>query len=275
MDEYEPLHPFMDRVTWDTIVCVPLTFRDRAVGVLVVYRAGDEGPTAEEITFLQAIADQAAVAVENARLFAETQDKAALEERQRLARELHDSVSQALFSIALHARTALALLTRDPERLSEPLEHITSLAQAGMAEMRALIFELRPESLENEGLVAALTKQVAALRARYGIEVHAELGDEPPISIDAKEVIYRVAQESMHNTLKHARATRIDLRLDHSQDAVWVEIRDNGVGFDPTSSFPGHLGLHSMRERAIRRGGTFQIESDAGKGTRIRVELPL
>jgi signal transduction histidine kinase len=105
--------------------------------------------------------------------------------------------------------------------------------------------------------------------------VHAELGDEPPISIDAKEVIYRVAQESMHNTLKHARATRIDLRLDHSQDAVWVEIRDNGVGFDPTSSFPGHLGLHSMRERAIRRGGTFQIESDAGKGTRIRVELPL
>jgi signal transduction histidine kinase len=236
--------------------------------------AGTE-PAGEQISFLNAIADQAAVAVENARLLSEAQGKAALEERQRLARELHDSVSQAIFSIALHARTARTLLTRDPGRVSEPLEHIFSLSQAAMAEMRALIFELRPESLETEGLIAAITKQTAALRARHGIDVHLKLCEEPDLPIDTKEVLYRIAQEAIHNTIKHAHATRVDVVMDCSSTLIKMQIKDNGVGFDATGQFPGHLGLQSMRERIARVGGTLDIDSRTGSGTSVRVVVPM
>src|SRR5213078_3825441 len=144
-------------------------------------------------------------------LLIDAQAKAALEERQRLARELHDSVSQALFGISLGARTARALLAQDPARAAEPIDYVQSLAEAGLAEMRALIFELRPESLESEGLVAAISKQAAALRARHQIEVRADLGAEPALPLERKEALYRIAQEATHNTVKHARAGAIDL----------------------------------------------------------------
>src|SRR5205814_2045547 len=185
-----------------------------------------------------------------------------------------DSVSQAIFSTSLPARTASALLHKDPSKVAEPIDHIRSLAQAAMAEMRALIFELRPESLENEGLVAALSKQVAATRVRHYLDVRAELCDEPDLPLDVKEAIYRIAQESLHNTVKHARASRIDLSLSHDDDFITLRLRDNGVGFDSSRQFPGHLGLHSMRERAARFGGTFNIESSPGKGTRTLVQIP-
>jgi signal transduction histidine kinase len=120
-----------------------------------------------------------------------------LEERQRLARELHDSVSQALYGIALGARTARKRLDSDPSNLAEPLDYVLTLAEAGLTEMRALIFELRPDSIETEGLVAALGRQVAATRARYGVAVNAELADEPEVPVATKEALYRIAQEAM------------------------------------------------------------------------------
>jgi signal transduction histidine kinase len=215
------------------------------------------------------------VAVANGRLFEQVQGKAALEERQRLARELHDSVSQAIFSISLHARTAEALLDRgDSARIGETVGHISSLAQAAMAEMRALIFELRPESLAAEGLVAALTKQAAALRARHGIQVRTELCREPDLTIDTKEVVYRVAQEASHNTIKHARAGTLSLRLDCDEAHITLVVEDDGQGFDPGMQFPGHLGLQSMRERAQRLGGSLTIASAPGSGTAVRLRLP-
>jgi signal transduction histidine kinase len=140
--------------------------------------------------------------------------------------------------------------------------------------MRALIFELRPESLATEGLVAALEKQTAATRARYGITVVSELPDEPDLPLPAKEALYRIAQEAMHNTVKHGRAARIDLLLDVARtDLVRLCVRDDGIGFDPTGSFPGHLGLHSMRERIERLGGTLSIDSARGDGTTITAVL--
>ncbi|MCC6388499.1 MAG: GAF domain-containing protein [Dehalococcoidia bacterium] len=231
--------------------------------------------TPDEQRLFTALARRAALAIENARLYEQAQSLAAVEERQRLARELHDSVSQALYGIALGARTARTLLDRSPEKAKDPVDYVLSLAEAGLAEMRALIFELRPESLEGEGLVAAIKKQVASTRARYGVEVDADLCDEPGTTLPAKEALYRIAQEGLHNVVKHARATHVDLKLECVGGMATLDIRDNGTGFDSGGEFPGHLGLRSMRERATRLGGTFEVESEPGKGTHLRAVVPL
>ena len=253
---------------------VPLMIKEWVVGMMSVDHGQPGFFTDRHAELTLAIANQAAIAIENARLYAQAQALAALEERQKLARELHDSVSQALYGIALGARTARTLLDREPSRVAEPIEYVLSLAEAGLAEMRALIFELRPESLETEGLVAALAKQAASVRARHTVEVQTEFCDEPPLPLDVKTALYRVAQEALHNTVKHARATRIDLRLECFKDEgrVNMEVRDNGRGFDPGGSFPGHLGLRSMRERVEKIGGDFQVESTPG-GTSVRVQV--
>lgn len=171
------------------------------------------------------------------------------------------------------ARTARTQLERDPARLVEPLDYILSLAEAGLSEMRALIFELRPESLRNEGLVAALTKQSDALRARHKLEVSVDFGPEPDISLDAKEALYRIAQEAMQNVARHAHATRVELTLKDCDEQLVLEICDNGRGFDVSLEFPGHLGLQSMRERAAHVGGNFHIQSRPNAGTTISVHL--
>jgi signal transduction histidine kinase len=201
-------------------------------------------------------------------------EKAVLEERQRLARELHDSVSQALYGIALGARTARELLDRDPTQAAEPLDYVLSLAAAALAEMRALIFELRPETLESEGLVGALARQVESARARHGLEIYAEWCDEPDLPVAVKEAIYRIAQEALTNITKHARARRVEVRMVCGPDEVALDVRDDGVGFASEDSFPGHLGLHSMRERARNAGGTVVVESAPLQGTRIRIRIP-
>jgi signal transduction histidine kinase len=151
------------------------------------------------------------------------------------------------------------------------IEDVLSLSEAALAEMRALIFELRPESLETEGLVAALTKQGAALHARHSITVQTDLCEEPDLPLKVKQELYRIAQEALHNIVKHARASSVYLRLSRTDKEIVLEVRDDGVGFDPTRAFPGHLGLRSMQERIRNLSGTFQIESVPGQGTCIRV----
>jgi signal transduction histidine kinase len=208
-------------------------------------------------------------------LYEQAQELASLQERQRLARELHDSVSQALYAIGLGAHTAKEALESDPEQAMASIDYVLTLVEAGLAEMRALIFELRPESLEIEGLVAALTKQVAVLRTRYKLIVEADLGEEPGLSIELKHALYRVAQEAFHNIVKHARASVVVLRLTGEANEIILEIRDNGRGFNPASPFPGHLGLRSMHERVMKMGGTLTIESLPGQGTCVGVRMPI
>jgi GAF domain-containing protein/two-component sensor histidine kinase/HAMP domain-containing protein len=262
-------------------LALPIKSRGQTIGVLDIESDRPDAFDESDVAVLQSLASQLGVAIENARLYEQAQQLAALEERQKLARELHDSVSQALYGIALGTRTARTLLSREPaagagvKALGEPLDYVLSLAEAGLAEMRALIFELRPESLEVEGLVAALTKHAASLRARHNLEVSANFGQEPELALPAKEALYRIAQEAFNNIAKHARATRVDVRLETNGDGVALEIGDDGVGFDPRGEFPGHLGLRSMRERAEKAGGTFAAESAPGQGTRIRVRFPL
>jgi signal transduction histidine kinase len=257
------------------MVAVPLVVRGKALGSLTSYYPAAPAPDEDEIAFLRTAADLAAVAVENARLINEAQVKAALEERQRLARELHDSVSQALYGIVLGASTARSLLDADPQKAAEPLDYALSLAEAGMVEMRALIFELRPESLATEGLVAALEKQAASLRARYGLDVRAELPAEPEAPLETKEALYRIAQEALHNVVKHAQARTVTLCLTRDGDDLVLEVADDGQGFEAGREFPGHIGQHSMRERAAQVGGDVELASAPGQGTRVTARVPI
>ncbi|HSJ55054.1 MAG TPA: GAF domain-containing sensor histidine kinase, partial [Anaerolineae bacterium] len=254
---------------------VPFTVHAQLRGWLLLYHAQPGAYTAHHAALAQTIANQAATAIENAHLFAQTRRLAALEERQRLARELHDSVSQVLYSIGLAGHTALTLLEQDPCRAVEPMGYVLSLAEAGLAEMRALIFELRPDSLEKDGLVVALTRQAAALGARHELEVETELCEEPDLSLEAKETLYRVAREALNNIIKHAQASRVVIRLHGSQETTTLEVQDDGIGFDPRREYPGQMGLSSMRERTAELRGSLEIESAAGQGTCVRVRIPV
>ncbi|HEU5349273.1 MAG TPA: PAS domain S-box protein, partial [Ktedonobacterales bacterium] len=169
---------------------LPLIVKERGIGMLNIVHAEPNYFTERHVALATAVAGQAAVALENSRLYEQGKDLAALEERHRLARELHDSVSQALYGITLGVRTARTLLDRDPAAAAEPLDYALSLAEAALAEMRALIFELRPESLANEGLIVALEKLAAATRARHHIEVHTRLMEEPSVALEAKQALY-------------------------------------------------------------------------------------
>jgi signal transduction histidine kinase len=268
------LPELIDAAATQAIAELPILVEDEVLGY---FHIGFDEPrefTSDEKRLFESLAGRAALAIHNAQLYERSQQTASLEERQRLARELHDSVSQALYGIALGTRTARKWLDRDPSRVAEPLDYALVLAEVGLAEMRALIFELRPESLETEGLVAALQRQVAALSARYELEIVANLCEEPELQPRVREALYRIAQEAMHNTVKHASATRIDLSLSADAAGTCLTVRDNGKGFDPTGDFPGHLGLRSMRERAQRLGGGFELDSVPGEGTRIVVTTP-
>jgi signal transduction histidine kinase len=175
-------------------MAVPLILRDQVIGMLVLTSKEENAFRPHHATLALAIANQAAIAIENARLYEQAQELAALEERQKLARELHDSVSQALYDIALGLHTARIQLDRDPLELPESLDYLLSLA-----EMRALIFELRPESMEREGLVAALSRQGVALQARHDMLIQTDLCEEPALPLTAKQELYRIAQEALHN----------------------------------------------------------------------------
>lgn len=271
----EAVYVEMTEVGSSGLQSVPLRYRGERIGALLSFYPQGYHPDGADTEFLQAIADQSAFAIQNARLFADMQSRAALEERQRLARELHDSVSQALYGIALGARSARSQLTTNPQRVGERLDYVLKLAETSITEMRALIFELRPEKLATEGLVTALNKQTAALQARHPVEVETFLPDEPDLSLMAKEALYRIAQEALHNIFKHARATRVSLVLKLEEKRAVLEISDDGVGFAPDAHFPGHLGLASMRERAELMGGGLDIRSAPGQGTLLRATLPL
>jgi PAS domain S-box-containing protein len=198
---------------------------------------------------------------------------AAGEERAHLARELHDSVTQALFSMTLVTRSVEMLLEKDPTGARAQLSQLRDLQREALAEMRALIFELRPGNLEQDGLVRALKTHASALQGRLGlpIVVESDLADRLPLP--AEEVVYRIAQEALHNVVKHAAAhqVRVDVRAEGA--GVRLRVEDDGKGFDPARVPDGHLGLAGMRARAERVGAAFSVDSAPGKGTIIEVAL--
>jgi signal transduction histidine kinase len=205
-------------------------------------------------------------------------ERAALE-RQRIARDLHDSVSQSLFSTTLHVRTAQHVLELEepdsPGPVGEELSEIGQLTRGALAEMRALIFELRPGALAEEGLVAALTKQASALSAREGLVIEVDGPDERlPLGPEVEEQLYRLGQEALANVVKHARASSATVRIAAKDDTVLMEVSDDGRGFDPGAVGPEHFGLRSMRGRVADLGGRLEVTSTPGRGTVLRVEVP-
>jgi PAS domain S-box-containing protein len=200
---------------------------------------------------------------------------ASSEERAHLARELHDSVTQALFSMTLLTRTIELLMARDPAAAAEKLSALRDLQRDALAEMRALIFELRPGSIEQDGLVKALRTHTAALEGRIGLPIVLEADLFERLPIDLEETLYRIAQESLHNIVKHAAAQKVWLRLERSATTIKLTVEDDGVGFDPGRVPDGHLGVAGMRARADRIGARFSIDSRPGSGTRIEVVAPI
>lgn len=256
-------------------IVIPLKLYDQFTGIIFLSHEEPEYYTTRHDQLVMVVANQAAISIENARLYRQARTLAVLQERQRLARELHDSVSQALYGIALGAKTARKQLANNPAKAAEPLDYVLSLSDAALTEMRALIFELRPESLANEGLLPALERQAQMLRARYKIEVNTDWQEEPPLSLPLKEALYRVTQEATNNTAKHAAAKHVNIQLSQQNGRVNLEIRDDGQGFDPNQPFHGHLGLRSMRERIEQAGGSFTIESRPGQGTCVQATIPI
>jgi signal transduction histidine kinase len=203
----------------------------------------------------------------------------ASEERQRIARDLHDSVSQSLFSMTLHARTAERALKQSGQRayeaIARELAQVGELSRTALAEMRALIFELRPRGLADEGLVAALTKHAAAVSAREGLPIEVSgPAERLPISAEREEHLYRLGQEALANVSKHAAATAATVAVTNDGESVGLEVRDDGRGFDPDATYAGHLGLTTMRSRAGEMGAEMTIDSAPGRGTLVRVRMP-
>jgi len=256
-------------------VGVPMQARGRILGVLSVLGNKETLFNAEEVALLASVADQVGVAVENARLRRQAEHAAVVEERERLARELHDSVTQLLYSVTLFAgagqRMARAGTLDDPESY---LADLGDIAQQALKEMRLLVYELRPPALEQEGLIGALQHRLEAVEGRAGVEARlvVEHWGELPATIEVG--LYRIAQEALNNALKHAAATAVTVRLDSDADWVELEVVDNGQGFDPdTISESGGMGLAGMQERIKRLNGSFNIQSVPGKGTTVTVKV--
>jgi PAS domain S-box-containing protein len=200
---------------------------------------------------------------------------AAGEERAHLARELHDSVTQALFSMTLVSRSVELLMDRDVESARAQMTQLRELQREALAEMRALIFELRPGNLEQDGLTRALKTHTAALQGRIGLPVVVEstLGEER-LPLPVEETLYRIAQEALHNVVKHAAARQVRVEVGRKRAGVRLRIEDDGKGFDPAHVPAGHLGLAGMQARATRIGASFSCKSVSGKGTTIEVMVP-
>jgi signal transduction histidine kinase len=200
---------------------------------------------------------------------------AVLEERQRLSRELHDSVTQALYGISLYAEAGSRALTGgDTEPAVANLREIRDTTQEALGEMRLLLFELRPPLLQEHGLAAALRARLQAVEARAGLVTDFECQGAERLSPETEQELYRVAQEALSNVLKHAHAGRVGVRLAVVDGQATLEVGDDGVGFEPSLRGAEGLGLRGMRERVERLGGTLRVESSPGMGTRVRVEVP-
>jgi PAS domain S-box-containing protein len=264
---------------WQVGVHVPLSWGTEVIGVLGAFLpSAVSGPTEEELAFYTALANQAAVAVVNERLLAEAGEASMLRERARLARELHDSVSQALFSLSLHARSAQLAMGKQGLPADGPLGRsllqLRELSQGALADMRALIFQLRPDALAEEGIVAALGKQAAALSARSGVSIGVD-GPRERLAVDPRveEHLYRIALEALNNTIKHAHAGQATVDVAATDGHLAITISDDGTGFDVDQPRPGHLGLATMRERADALGAELTIASSGDQGTMVTITL--
>lgn len=257
-----------------TLLSIPLWADETIIGALdIVNKPG--GFSKEDIRIMSLFADQAAIAITNAQLHERAEQLAVVEERQRLARELHDSVTQALYSVNLYAEAArMALSAGRAEIATDNLQELRNMAREAMLDMRMLIFELHPPTLEEEGLASALQIRLEAVEARSGIQTEIQVEGDTRMPLAVEEELYRIAQEALNNAIKHARAQQVIVRLHANSDYFCLEVQDDGRGFDPAAAKQsGGLGLRSIEERVQRINGKLTMDSGPGEGTILRVEV--
>lgn len=256
---------------------IPLRLGDQVIGTLDVHNRQVGAFTAEDLATIQSLGDQIVVAIENAHLYDQSRELAVLEERTRLARDLHDSVTQSLYSLVLLTEGWRRLLTSGgSSQIQDHLGRIGEIAQQALREMRLLIHELRPPMLEQAGLVGAVRKRLDAVERRVGIEARVVMDDLVELPISLEEGLYWITQEALNNALKHAAASKEIVRLCVEDEMLILEIADDGNGFEPEAvEHRGGMGLASMAERARQMGGTLIIESAPGQGTTVLVKVPV
>jgi PAS domain S-box-containing protein len=258
-------------------VSVPLSVKGKLVGAIILLTRKERIITPEEQTLLAAIGQQVGMAVENARLYDQAEQSAAIAERTRLARELHDSVTQSLYSVTLYAEAASRLMTSGAH--AEAADHLRELrdtAQEALREMRLLIYELRPLALEKTGLAAALQTRLDAVETRGGLRAELLVSGVEHLPPSIQSEMYHIAHEALNNVLKHANAHHVSVQLRFDPTSATVEVRDDGSGFILSAAEKcGGMGLRGMYERAQKINGTLRVESAPGHGTTILVEVPL
>jgi signal transduction histidine kinase len=257
---------------------VPIVARDEVIGAFYLTEKVDARCFDDaDRELIELLAAHAAIAITNARLYERSRELSILSERNRLALELHDAVTQKLFSLNLAAESAATLLDRDAESARNQLERVRALSREALDELRSLILGLRPADLEHDGLEGALRKEVAMVSRVHGIEVKLSTSSIPVPDAPRDAQVLRIANEAVHNAVRHAAARHVAVDLRGDGDALLaLEVSDDGHGFDPGDPElrSRHLGLTSMEERAAELGGRLQISSAPGAGTTVRLELP-
>jgi signal transduction histidine kinase len=256
---------------------VPIVFKGDVIGAFYLtdkVGAAEFGPEDEEVVGV--LAAHAAVLMEHARLYGESRELSVLGERNRLARELHDALTQTLFSLRLTVEAAASVLPADPDRAAVELGSARALLDATFAELRELVFELRPPALERDGLASTVAKHLDVVGRAHGLRVSATATGDERLDPAVEREVFRVVQEAIANAVRHARASTLEVELAFTGEGVTATVRDDGVGFDPAARAirSRHLGLTSMRERTVALGGALTVESAPGRGTTVRVEVP-
>ena len=258
-------------------ISVPFVAQGRLLGAMVLGSRKERFMNPEELSLLASIGQEVSMAVNNARLYDRAQQMAALEERNRLAQELHDSVTQSLYSLTLYAEAAARMLEAGKsKKAADQLRELGDTAREALQEMRLLIFELKPLDLQKAELADAIRSRLDTVESRVGLKADLRVTGEARIGDPLKLELYHVAREALNNVLKHACARRVSVILTLSPDEAALEVNDDGKGFDPdTGRASGGLGLAGMAERARRVGGELTVQSCPGRGTKVSFRAPL
>jgi signal transduction histidine kinase len=257
---------------------MPILHGEEILGeIFLANKNAPGGFTADDEELLRVVAAHAAIALVNARLYERSRELSILSERNRIARELHDAVTQKLFSLRLTASAAATLVATDPAAAAEQLETVSELAALASDELRAVVIGLRPADLAGEGLDGALRKQVELLDRVHGAAVRYTGEPVPRLPAAREDALYRVAQEALHNALRHGQPSQITVDLRAKNGSVVLRVQDDGLGFDPliADGATRRLGLDSMRERGRQAGGKVRVTSRPGEGTSVAMTVPV
>jgi signal transduction histidine kinase len=255
---------------------VPIVAREGVIGAFyLTEKIGAAEFSPEDQELIELLAAHASIAITNARLYEQSRQLSILSERNRLALELHDAVSQKLFSLVLTAEAAGTLFERDPDAAREQVAKLRALTQEALEELRSLIFELRPPDLDRDGLCGALRKHVEVVRRLWPGTIEFDIDTGIALDPERDLEILRIAQEALQNAVRHAQASQIGVALRRNGDRITLHVTDDGKGFDPASPEvrARRLGLTSMEERAQRLGGSLEIRSVPGDGTTVWLEV--